>query len=300
MKTILLLLSLLFFLSCSVKDTVNPKGTFAITVDDKKYTPNISFFGNENCDWLFINVSNSLKKDFPYKLEMKLSKKGDIVSANLLSLYNNYESSLFNPKDFIAINEFDYNTETNRVSFSFDGKLFQSAEKPAITIKGDFDNVELTSVACSESYFSGLEADVSSDFGNTNRFYSTISSGTVGGTVYNWFFYSNDGYRILFENKAGIAQLNPGTYSINSESSSPVRIEFRRFIGQPDRVNNLLVLDKDWKTYKLTGTLEVERQETTAYKGTNTFGKLSFTAYDDTNKPVYVLKNGQFSVSSIR
>ncbi len=301
MKLALLFFSLILLGSCSTKDSVQPKAEVEITVNNQTYRPDLSHFGNENCDFFFISISNGGKKDFPYRFSIKLTKKGDILDASLLSYKGGYyESALFNPKDFISIRDFAYDRETNSLSFAFESKLFLGTSANPINVQGRFNKLQLPSVACSVDNFHLLEAEVSSVTGKTTRFYSALSSGVIDDRMYRWLYFSNDGYRVVLENKTGLGNLALGTYNINSESASPVRVEFKQFVGQINKSNNMLLPEEEWQNYRVVGTLIVGRQVTDIHRKTYTYGRLSFTAYDENNQAVYAMKNGEFSVSSIR
>ncbi|MBO0931009.1 hypothetical protein [Fibrella aquatilis] len=296
MKAILLVLCLLVVLSCTQKELIKPK--VIVTVSDKTYTPTITYFGNENCDNLFVRISNGGKNDFPYSLEISLSKKGAIRWVNLPTFAGYYQSATYNPKDYITISNFAYDAAINQVSFDFTSTLFNDNVRRPIQVSGSFDHLPLKATNCDIDYISGLKTSELEKEGNDFQT-TSWSSNLYNKLTYSWEFYSNDGYRVAVLANTDLSKLAPGAYAVEA-LTNPIKLDFQRFIAQPNRIDDQVYDENNWRSYKTKGTLTIANHLTTKLGKKQTFGILSFTAYDETDKPIYTLKNGQFSMPSAR
>jgi hypothetical protein len=266
-----------------------------VEIGGNKYLLSRELPANENCGFLFINIKQNNVNNVPYILEIKLSKKGDIIKVRLADNNQNYESSTFNPKESFNITSFQFDTLTNSLSFAFDGTLFVPYATESIKMKGIIDKIKVKPTACT-TILSSLNADIDLSTGEKRKYFSAISSSESDNASYRQYFYSNDGYRVTFENKSGLWELSKGTYDINSESLLPLKVTFDKYLGLSDKNNFYLFINKEWKSYRLTGKIEIAEHNLQANGTKQTIGRLMFTSYDDNNKAIYFLKNGNFSI----
>lgn len=179
-----------------------------------------------------------------------------------------YRTADFNPQETFAIKNFTFDESTQKVSFEYDGKMYESLDvvntsAKSITVKGKIE----TTISNKE----GLADLPFAKFSANNYSFSTvksISSRANDGSAFYMDFLSHDGYRLQLALDYAFQSSNfPLTYTFDV-SDAVNNLSFYKFIGQPRAAAADIIRDEDWKKYSTKGTLTLNKIAPDHYEGT--------------------------------
>lgn len=264
---IALLLLISFFFSCD-KDEISTEittKTLDITIDNQNLKiTNSSISSNENCDAIFVSCRYYKNDDNGFRIEFWLNKKGILRSIRVYDYRNRthvFETANFNPKGLMAISNFKYDETTNYLHFDFNGDLIQetysgelNVEKSRKHIEGVVDIKDVKKTTC-ESYSSNLNF-VSNDL----NFSTIIPVGSFDSKLkknpYTFYFYSDNGYRIIFKSANDLWNLSNGIYSFD-QNTIENRIDLEKYIGIYRLTKIGLSEENEWKNHQTTGNYTI-------------------------------------------
>ena len=299
------LLLFIFFSSCD-KDEITTEvinKTVDITIDNQNLKmTNSSISSNENCDGVFVSCRYYKNEDMGFRLEFWMNKKGILRSIRLYDYRKNgyvSETSNFNPTDLMTISNFKYDETTNYLHFDFNGELIRETfsnelniAKPRKYIKGVVDIKDLLKTKC-ESYSSNLTFISNNLTFSTNLPFGNFDPG-LKINPYQFYFYSENGYRTIFKSANDLWNLNKGTYTFN-QNTIENRIDLEKYIGIY-RFSQLWISDEsDWKKFQTAGSYTI--LDHIVINGQKiTKGEMNLQVYD--NKTLkYNITNAKFEVA---
>lgn len=304
-RFLVVILSFPFFVACSSDEPTKEEvvRSLEIEIDNQNLKIiNSSVSSNENCDELFVNCRYYTKEDIGFRIEFWLRKNGVLRSVRLYDYRNKalvYETASFNPKGLMTISNFKYDEATHYLYFDFDGALIQetysselSVEKPRKYIKGSVDIENLITTRC-ESYSSNLSF-VSNNliFSTSVNFNSYVSNSKTN--IYQFSFYSDNGYRAVFKSSKDLWDLDKGIY-VFDQNTVESRIDFQKYIGI-FRFTQMGLSDLvDWKKYQTSGTYTIiEHRIVNGQKVTS--GEFNLQVYNN-GLLLHNVNNGKFEVT---
>lgn len=283
------LLLFLFFFSCE-KDEVSTEAitkTLDITIDNQNLKiTNSTISSNENCDALFITCRYYKNDDKGFHLEFWLNKKGTLRSIRLYDYRNRayvFETANFNPKGLMAISNFKYDEATNYLHFDFNGDIIQetfsselNVEKTRKHIEGVVDIKDVIKTKC-ESYSSNL------NFVSNNLDFSTnipVRSFDSGLKInpYQFYFYSDNGYKIIFKSTNDLWNLEKGTYTFD-QNTVENRIDLEKYIGIYRFTQTGMSEENEWKKFQTAGSYTI-LEHTTINGEKATKGEFNLQVFD--------------------
>lgn len=278
-KLALILLSFIFFISCSNDETdpiISPtpeeiKTSIDITIDNEKFKISNSakeyngiITSNESCNSVFANCVYENDGNLGFRIDFKFKKNGALKKITLIDYKNGnilYESADFNPKGLITISNFEYDQTKKYFHFDFKGELLEQAsideldlDKKRKHIEGTVKVVDLISFDC-PILISDLNFETS-DLTFLNSWYYGRYSSFLLENQYQISFYSDNGYRVVFKSPSNLVNEQKGTYTFD-ESSIERRIDFEKYIGNFRVSPSLTMRDVDWKRYQTIGTYTI-------------------------------------------
>ncbi|CCG98692.1 hypothetical protein FAES_0681 [Fibrella aestuarina BUZ 2] len=309
-SSILTLLFVVGLLSCSRKGQpeIAPRPVARFTVDGTQYNILNRESANENCNSIFFSFNMYRKsaefavKDFPYSVEFHLSKNGQLLYAKLDGDAGEFRTSTFAPMRSANISNFVYNTTDNELSLDLDVTLLNTRTLQPITLKAVVDRLSISQTDCGNSSSDTFSASLERVGRQTSFFQQRLNSEETNNlyqppyptpTYYRHTLISTDGYEIRLENSVGLKPLKKGVYDISSEAATPLKVSFNEFLGETAPASLDSYLPRDWRAYRVSGTLEIIDQYGSS-TGNKVSGKLTFTAFDTEGKPVFRLTNGNF------
>ena len=265
-KTISLLL-FLFFFSCD-KDEISTEvitKTLDIKIDNENLKiTNTSISSNENCDAIFVSSRYYKNDDNGFRIEFWLNKKGILRSIRVYDYRNRsyvFETANFNPKGLMAISNFKYDEAANYLHFDFNGDLIQetysgelNVAKSRKHIEGVVDIKNVKKTTC-ESYSSNLNF-VSNDL----NFSTNIPVGSFDSNLktnpYQFYFYSDNGYRIIFKSTNNLWDLDKRTYTFD-QNTIENRIDLEKYIGIYRFTQIGMSEENEWKKHQTSGNYTI-------------------------------------------
>ena len=261
------LLLLLFMFSCDkdeIKTEVIEK-SLDIRIDNENLkVTNNSISSNESCNSLFASCRYQNSKDLGFRIEFRLNKNGALRNITLFDYRNgnsHFESADFNSTGLITISNFSYNETKKYLHFDFKGELLEQAysdeldvDKKRKHIEGSITIKEVRNTECT-SFIPNLDFETTNlRFLNNNTFASYDSG--LKTNPYQFYFYSDNGYRTIIKSKVDLWHLEKGTYNFD-QSSLENRIDFEQYIGIFRATQLLWIRDIDWKKYQTSGSYTI-------------------------------------------
>ncbi|MEZ0608594.1 hypothetical protein ACAW74_08770 [Fibrella sp. WM1] len=309
-STILILLLVVGVLGCSRKGQpdVAPQPVAQFTIGSTQYDLLNRESANESCNSIFFSFNMYRKsaefavKDFPYSVEFHLSKSGQLLYARLDGDTGEYRTSTFAPMRSASISNFVYNTTENELSLNLEVTMLNTRTLQPLTLKAVVDRLFISQTDCANRNFNTFSASLERIGRQTSFFQQRFNTGETNNlyqppyptpTYYRHTLISTDGYEVQLENGVGLKPLKKGVYDVSSEAVTPLKVLFSEFLGETDPASLDSYLRKDWRAYRVSGTLEIVDEYAS---GNRVSGKLTFTAFDTDGKPVFRLTNGVFVV----
>jgi hypothetical protein len=308
------ILSIIFicFISCN-KDEIETNiinNSFDITIDneDLKITNSSSSSNeslivcNENCNGLFVSSRYQNSKDVGFKIEFQLTKSGSLVNIMLADFRNGnsqFESADFNPTGLMTISNFSYDETKKYLHFDFKGELVEvhigdnfDVDRKRKQIEGSITITDVKNAECTN-----FISDLSFKTDNLN-FLTNVPAAThewnLNTNPYQFYFYSDNGYRTIFKSKVDLWNLEKGIY-IFDQNNIENRIDFEQFIGNFRATQLVINREVDWKKYQTTGSYTItDHQIINGEKVTK--GEFNLKVYDDAFLK-YNITNAKFEVT---
>jgi hypothetical protein len=303
-----LLILLLFLFSCDKEEikSVAIEKSLDITIDNEnlKLTNN-SISSNESCNGLIASCSYQNSKDLGFRIEFRLNKNGALRNITLFDYRNSnsqYESADFNPTGLMTISEFSYDETKKYLHFDFKGKLLEQSysdeldiDKKRKYIEGSLTIKEVRNTECT-SFIPQLNFETSN-----LRFLSNINFGIYDTSFktnpYQFYFYSDNGYRTIFKSKTDLWNLDKGTYNFD-QNNIENRIDFEQYIGIFRATQLLWIRDIDWKKFQTSGSYTIlDHQITNGQKVTKV--EFNLQVFDN-GVLLYTINNGFFEVTGLK
>lgn len=269
--TTILTLLFVFFISCSKDEieTITLTKSLDITIDNENLKiTNSSISSNENCNGLFASCKYENSKDMGFRIEFSLNKSGALRNITLFDYRNKnsqFESADFNPKGLMSISNFEYDETKKYLHFDFKGELLEQAysgeldaDKKRKHIEGTINIKDVRNTECT-SFIPQL------NFETANlTFLSNIHFGSYDTSFktnpYQFYFYSDNGYRAIFKSKSDFWNLEKGSYTFD-QNSIENRIDFDKYIGNFRATQLLFVRDIDWKKLQTSGIYTITEHQ---------------------------------------
>jgi len=303
-KTSLLIL-FIFLFACNKEEIEIPTITKSIKIRIDNENLNITnslISSNESCDALFVSCRYYRNDDKGFYIEFWLNKKGNLKSIRIYDYRNKsyvFETPNFNPKGLMSISNFNYDEASNYLHFDFNGDLIQetfsgelNVEKARKHIEGVVEIKDVRKTKC-ESYSSNLNF-VSNDL----NFSSIIPVGSFDSKLkinpYQFYYYSNNGYRVTLKSANDLWSLKKGTYSFEKNAIEN-RIDLEKYIGIYRFTQLGLSEENDWKKFETSGSYTIK--EHVIINGQKvTKGEFNMQVYDN-GALLHTINNGNFEVT---
>lgn len=237
-----------------------------LKIENESYiVQNESIGYSENCNELFIRVQYYNSKKGNFTIEFSLTKVGTIKNVRLVDFSINndlYESADFNPKELLSITNFKYDETKKFLYFEFKGELikvdsnYSSLDKnqDRKRIEGNLTIKNFTNTICT-NFISDLNFQTSNLYFSTSILFANYDSG-LKTNPYQFYFYSDNGYRTIIKSKVDLWNLEKGTYNFD-QSNIENRIDFEQYIGIFRATQLLWIRDIDWKKYQTSGSYTI-------------------------------------------
>ncbi|UJP65905.1 hypothetical protein [Mongoliitalea daihaiensis] len=255
----------LFFWGCMDEGVDSlPLKQFNLTVDGVTVkVPESAIVANENCESIFLSLDYLDSQRKEYKLRLTLTKDGYLQEVHFIgsdyainsSRPKMYWPQTFSPASTFEIKNFSYNHQLGTLVFGFEGKLFEEFDNSnVIELNGSFSIENLLSIPCS---FVPARMYVRSDdfyFVNINNHLIQFDTNVQ----HHWFF-SNNGYRILFRTADDIWDYPIGRTSF-SETDFLDKIVLRQFIGPFRADQQPIAPAHQWFEFQTKGEFTIDRK----------------------------------------
>lgn len=302
--TSILTLFIAFFISCSkdeiATDAISKSLDITIDNEDLKIT-NASISSNENCNGLFVSCKYENSKDMGFRIEFSLNKNGALKNITLIDYRNGntqYESADFNPTGLMTISNFEYDETKKYLHFDFKGELMEQAynneldtDKKRKHIEGTINIKDVKNTECT-SFISDLSFKTNNLNFSTNNTTAKLDL-NLKTNPYQFYFYSDNGYRAIFKSKVDLWNLEKGTYTFD-QNNIENRIDFEQYTGIFRSTQTLLIREIDWKKHQTIGNYTItEHQIINGLKVTK--GEFNLQVFDN-GILKYDIKNAKFEV----
>jgi hypothetical protein len=292
--------------SCDDNDNLKPRvveKSLELKIENKNYkVENESIGFSENCNELFIRVQYYNSKNGNFTIEFNLTKKGIIKNIRLVDFSVNndlFESADFNPTETLSISNFKYDEIKKNLYFEFKGELIKvdsnysalDKNQERKQIEGNLTINNITNTICtdvnSELNFKTFNLNFS-----TNLLFASYDT-SLTTNPYQFYFYSDNGYRIIIKSKIDLWNIAKGTYSFGL-SSIEDRIDIEKYIGNVRATQLLWIREIDWKKYQASGNYTIlEHQIINGKKVTK--GEFNLQVFDN-GILKYNITNAKFEV----
>lgn len=305
LRILVSIFSLLFF-SCDKDDIQKEEITssFEIKIDNDQFKfTNGSVGAIENCERISVGVQSDKSAKENFTIVINLLKNGGIGNVQLFDYrFNNnpYETPDFKTDGLLTISNFEYDEAKKYLHFEYEGELlkvetdFNSLDKnqPRKKIKGVVTINNIKSVKCN-TFISQLNFKTNTLKFVTNRHLASYDSG-LKLNPYQFFFYSDNGYRTIFRSNKDLWILDKGTYAFD-QNTLENRIDFEQYTGIFRATQLLWIRPQDWKKFQTSGSYTIT--EHVIINGTKvTKGQMNLQVYDN-GLLIYNISNGTFEVT---
>jgi hypothetical protein len=271
LKYLILFVYLTGFISCTnddeiIQEQIELINRSSITLNGVEYeTINDINSGNENCDNLYVKASFYKKDDIDIRLEINLSKDGQLHSVNYgeyklpivgVTILKTFLTPNFYPLKTFSISNFNYNEDTGELSFSFNGTVYFEQDNNVMrTISGSIYNKNFRSIDCS-IVKTGLEFK-SLDF-ELHNFHS-----------YRTKFANNTQQHRYFTNNGHIFDINvqddfwnlPMGEIVFTQNSSQNNVRIMKQLGNVIANQGPNIAHHQWMNYNTQGKIYIENKE---------------------------------------
>ncbi|SFE55307.1 hypothetical protein [Flavobacterium xueshanense] len=303
--------SLLLFLvlySCD-KDEIEKediKRSFEIKIDNENLkVTNSSISSNESCNGVFASCRYDSSNNMGFRIEFRLNKNGALRNITLFDYRNknmHFETADFNPKGLMTITNFEYDETKNYLHFNFKGELLEQSYSDALDvdkkrkhIEGTITIQDVRNTECT-SFISDLNFETNTLNFLTNLPYSSFDS-SLKTNPYQFFFYSDNGYRAIIKSKKDLWDLDKGTYTFD-QNSTENRIDLEQYIGIFRATQLLWIRPVDWKKFQTSGSYIIkERLIINGLKVSR--GEINTQVFDN-GVLLHTINNGTFEVTGFK
>jgi hypothetical protein len=305
LRILVSIFSLLFFF-CD-KDDIRKEeitSSFEIKIDNDQFKfTNGSVGAIENCERISVGVQSDKSAKENFTIVINLLKNGGIGNVQLFDYrFNNnpYETPDFKTDGLLTISNFEYDEAKKYLHFEYEGELlkvetdFNSLDKnqPRKKIKGVVTINNIKSVKCN-TFISQLNFKTNTLKFVTNRHLASYDSG-LKLNPYQFFFYSDNGYRTIFRSNKDLWSLDKGAYAFD-QNTLENRIDFEQYTGIFRATQLLWIRPQDWKNFQTSGSYTIT--EHVIINGTKvTKGQMNLQVYDN-GLLIYNISNGTFEVT---
>lgn len=241
---------LLMATSCRKKEeSVMPiMGT--IQVDNTSFSLTSSASSNEDCNSIYVAVP--FTQEFPYYIQLRVTKKGDLIDASIVNGQANYGLYTFHPLKYFTIKSFHYDERNQTLDISFGGNLFDGKKSKAIQVAGELNSLAVKPYQC-KSVWPYLKAQ----FGTSdhNLAYSSMSGQVYDKISYKQFFYLNNGYRLVMTSAEPFMKLANSSIKIGADTSSKISVLFEKYVVADQDSISQTYRRNEWQEVKVNGTI---------------------------------------------
>lgn len=276
--------SLLFFtlVGCS-SDDVSPEiidsdpSYFEIFVNNGTHGNVVSLATNEQCGYLRANVKNSHHESTTFTMSFELTTEGhikEIIFAEHSDNHRHYTTADFNKTEAFQISNFDFDPVERTLYFEFEGYLYEENRTNSVKyVKGKFYDSKTRFSECNHfpKKVTLTGAPVPIHF--TNSHFSS------NGALYQYMFYSENGYLLRIATNNAIQNFEQGTYNFSSESD--LQIIFEQYTG-PLRSGSYYN-SNEWLIYDCEGSITITGHHETPFS--HITGNFTFTAQGPGEEP---------------
>ena len=243
----------------------------------------------------------SAKENFT--IVINLLKNGGIDDIRLFDYrFGNdlYETTDFKTNGLFTISNFKYNEVKKYLHFEYEGELikvetdFNSLDKnqPRKKIRGVVTINDIGSIKC-DTFISQLNFKTNTLSFVTNRPVGFYDS-SLKTNPYQFFFYSDNGYRALIKSKKDLWDLDKGTYTFD-QNSLENRVDLEQYVGIFRATQLLWLRPIDWKKFQSSGSYIIK--EHVIINGLKvTRGEINMQVYDN-GVLLHTINNGTFEVT---
>lgn len=308
------ILMLFLFIGCAEETdsdlAIESKREMKLTIDNELFEINENrepfqyLNGNTNCNTIFINTYIQSYQDGTYaRLEFDFNKRGHLKAASLLESqkeggpYKHFFSAVFNPKKYLEISDFIYDSTTNDISFSFEGKLFRhelGTSDTLRTLSGHISMPSLIDVECSYQPNQRYIDYQSDDF----EFFSIWSSVNQNDQTLNheYNYRSDLGFKLEILSQNDLWDYAEGTSFQFDSNSFTNKINLYEYVGHPMTSRNNGISDNYWQKFNTSGSFEIiEKIEENSRK--IIIGKLDMDVFFEEDY-MFTIQDMQFSTES--
>jgi hypothetical protein len=303
--------SLLLFLvlySCD-KDEIEKediKRSFEIKIDNENLkVTNSSISSNESCNGVFASCRYDSSNNMGFRIEFRLNKNGALRNITLFDYRNknmHFETADFNPKGLMTITNFEYDETKNYLHFNFKGELLEQSYSDALDvdkkrkhIEGTITIQDVRNTECT-SFISDLNFETNTLNFLTNLPYSSFDS-SLKTNPYQFFFYSDNGYRALIKSKKDLWDLDKGTYTFD-QNSPENRVDLEQYVGIFRATQLLWLRPIDWKKFQTAGSYTIK--EHVIINGLKvTKGEINMQVYNN-GVLLHTINNGAFEATGFK
>lgn len=241
----------------------------SITVDGKQTEfINEAIWGNTNCDFISVGISNYFEDDEGYTIKFNIGKDGGLRSvkyrerlpaATTGNIYY-FLTPSFNPVSSMIISNFSYDEIRNDIYFEFSGRIYREDDNSIIReVQGTVDVKNHLNIAC-DIDMPLIDMTYNSGSFSFNSFFHSRSIFSNG--IQRHRFFSNNGYRIELISDQNIGDFPIGNYAL-TENSTSLFLDLYQYSGVLLATQSPTIVDLDWTKYKTRGNLIIsERIET--------------------------------------
>ncbi len=286
--------SALFFVSCnsdnSTEELIDKSLELVISNENIVFTNN-QFSINENCDKIFLNVSEtSSSKNLNFFLEIELTEKANIGKVFFVDYDDNnrqFKTADFNASENFVLKNFTFDLATKSLSFEFSGVLYEiNSPENTKSISGVIKVDDLQTIDCS---FSPL---MLSAMVNQKTFDAIEVVGKRDDNLSKWIAISDDDIKFELITDKSIRDMPVGNYPFTKNDIINI-VSIEKFIGKPNAGQFRLLRDEDWESYEYEGEFIIEAHINDVNPITKgTFNIKAFMG----EELVYEVTNGSFSL----
>lgn len=271
LKYLILFVYLTGFISCTnddeiIQEQIELINRSSITLNGVEYeTINDINSGNENCDNLYVKASFYKKDDIDIRLEINLSKDGQLHSVNYgeyklpivgVTILKTFLTPNFYPLKTFSISNFNYNKNTGELSFSFNGTVYFEQDNNVMrTISGSIYNKSFRSIDCS-IVKTGLEFK-SLDF-ELHNFHSYRTK--FANNTQQHRYFTNNGHIFDINVQDDFWNLPLGEIEF-SQNSSQNNVRILKQLGSVIANQVPSITQHQWLNYNTQGKIYIENKE---------------------------------------
>lgn len=226
---------------------------------------NVINSGNENCDNLYVKTSFFKKDDIDIRLEINLSKTGQLHSVNYgeyklpivsFTVLKTFLTPNFYPLKTFSISNFNYNENTKELSFDFNGTVyFEQDNNVTRTFSGSIYNKSFRSIDCG-IVKTGIDYK-SLDF-ELHNFHSYRTK--FANNTQQHRFFTNNGHILDINVEDDLWNLPIGEIDFNHNSINN-NVTIRKQLGVVIANQWPNIMHHNWLIYNTQGKIYIENKE---------------------------------------